>query len=189
MNEMKVMKSFNDRLEKMEKMMKKLLDIEEENIDSDSNSNSNSDYSPSSESEDSIEFKEFLDEDIWEVNKNENKECNECGSVDIEKDPDCEGDQYVFWCNECNCHVGASVNEEDVDCEPFQQILQFEMVKNSEYEDDIEWCDECEYFVCKCNEIENCEICEIYLKRKRKIEEIESDTEDNIKVDSKRMRN
>lgn len=142
-------------------------------------------YTPSSnESVDSLEFKEFFDEDIWETNKNENKECNECGSIDIEKDEICEG---VFWCNECNCHVGASVNEKD--------------------DDDFEWCEECERFGCKCNENISCEGCrndylnqlghmdlggclyenpELIINnyRKRNFDEIESDDE----IDFKRIK-
>lgn len=117
MNDMEMLrenlKLMNVRVEKMEKMIKKLLDIEE----IDENEIEDLSYTPSSnESVDSLEFKEFLDEDIWETNKNENKECNECGSMDIEKDDLCEGDKYVFWCNECNSHVGASINENE-DCD------------------------------------------------------------------------
>ena len=163
---MKVMKNFelvNERLEKLERIMKKLLDIEESDI--------HSNYSPSSESEDSLEFKEFQNEDIWETNKNENKECNECGSVNIKKDAECEGDEFVFWCNECNCHVGASENENDKKDE-----------KNEK--DDFEWCYECDYF-----EIKSCELCERYVSKKRNIEDIESDTEnDYIKTDFKKIK-
>lgn len=175
MTEMKIMKNFklvNERLEKLEKIMKRLLDIEEENFEEENfeEENIDSDYSPSSSSEDSLEFKEFLDEDIWETNKNENKECNECGSVDIEKDAECEGDQFVFWCNQCNSHVGASKNEYEKD------------------EIDIEWCNECDYFVCKCNEIENRE-CYIYVSKKRNISDTESDTEsDDIKINFKKIK-
>lgn len=61
----------------------------------------------STESTDSLEFKEFSDKDIWKSNKNNGKECNECGSIDIEKDSECEDDIFVFWCDECNCHVKA----------------------------------------------------------------------------------
>jgi hypothetical protein len=136
--EMNEIEMLRERVEKIEKMMKKLLEIEENEIENESEKS----YTPSSnESVDSLEFKEFSDQDIWETNKNENKECNECGSVDIEKDDMCEGDIYVFWCNECNCHVGASVNEKEKD------------------NDDYEWCDECQRFGCKCNENISCEGC------------------------------
>lgn len=142
MNDMEMLrenlKLMNIRVEKMEKMIKKLLDIEE----IDENEIDDLSYTPSSnESVDSLEFKEFSDEDIWETNKNENKECNECGSMDIEKDPECEGDKYVFWCNECNSHVGASVNENEIEIE------------------DFEWCEECYQYGCKCNENISCEGC------------------------------
>lgn len=120
-------------------------------------------YSPSKVSDDSLEFREFSDEDIWEINKNENKECNECGSIDIEKDKECEGDIYVFWCNNCNCHVGVCVNvdvdEKEYDC------------------DEFEFCEECEFVGCKCKEMKSIEIkCKIGNKRNR-----ETDDEINLK--------
>lgn len=154
MNDMEIMrenlKLMNQRVEKMEKMIKKLLDIEE--IDE---SEIDDSYTPSSnESVDSLEFKEFSDEDIWETNKNENKECNECGSMDIEKDDLCEGDKYVFWCNECNCHVGASINENDVNENEIENENEIDYSG-----EDYEWCDECELFGCKCNE-NDCEGCQ-----------------------------
>lgn len=173
--EMNEIEMLRERVEKIEKMMKKLLEIEENEIENESEKS----YTPSSnESVDSLEFKEFSDEDIWETNKNENKECNECGSIDIEKDDMCEGDIYVFWCNECNCHVGASVNEKDYD--------------------DFEWCEECERFGCKCNENISCEGCrndylnqlghmdpggclyENPIYRKRNLDEIEIDSDIEI---------
>lgn len=142
MNEIEMLrenlKLMNLRVEKMEKMIE---EINENEIEKEIEENES--YTPSSnESVDSLEFKEFSDEDIWESNKNENKECNECGSMDIEKDDMCEGDKYVFWCNECNSHVGASVNEKD-----------------EKDDEDFEWCDECERFGCKCNENISCEGC------------------------------
>lgn len=194
----------NKRVEKMEKMMKKIivmsLEIETKSNLSYSSSlksefsdkietKSNFSYSFSSKSEDSLEFKEFLDEEIWETNKNNGKECNECGSMDIEKDDQCEGDIYVFWCNECNSHVGASVNEKEMDYSG----------------EDFEWCDECQRFGCKCNEDDiSCEGCRNdYLNqlghmnpggclyenpesisnnyRKRNLDEIESDDEIDFK--------
>jgi len=167
------LKLMNLRVEKMEKMIKKLLDIEEENENEIDLS-----YTPSSnESVESLEFKEFSDEDIWETNKNENKECNECGSMDIEKDDLCEGDKYVFWCNECNSHVGASINENEID--------------------DYEWCDECERVECKCNK-NDCEGCrndylnqlghmepggclyEELIYRKRNLDEIDDEIDNEI---------
>lgn len=192
LNEMEMLrknlKLVNERVEKMEKMIEKLtatcLEIKTESEKS---------YTPSSnESVDSLEFKEFSDEDIWETNKNENKECNECGSIDIEKDDMCEGDKYVFWCNECNCHVGASVNEKEKEIEDYSG-------------EDFEWCEECERFGCKCNEsVVSCEGCRNdYLNqlghmdpggclyenpesisnnyRKRNLDEIESDDEIDFK--------
>lgn len=155
MNEMDVMrenlKLMNLRVEKMEKMIKKLLGIEENESDS---------YTPSSnESVDSLEFKEFSDEDIWETN--ENKECNECGSIDIEKNYMCEG---VFRCNECNSHFRTSVNEiEIVDDEWCDECNSYFRTSVNEIDysvEDYEWCYECERFGCKCNEIYiSCEGC------------------------------
>lgn len=196
LNEMEMLrqnlKLVNERVEKMEKMIEKLtttcLKIEDE-----IKTESEKSYTPSSnESVDSLEFKEFSDEDIWETNKNENKECNECGSIDIEKDDMCEGDKYVFWCNECNCHVGASVNEKEKEIEDYSG-------------EDFEWCEWCERFGCKCNEsVVSCEGCRNdYLNqlghmdpggclyelisnnyRKRNIDEIEIDSDDEIDVGS-----
>lgn len=154
------MNMINERLKKIEKMIEKLLKIE--NIDT-------SDYSPSSESEDSLEFKEFLDEDIWEINKNENKECNECGYIDVEKDPECEGEQFVFWCDQCNCHVDASVNKKDVD---------------ASVNEDLEFCEGCRNGYL--SQLDHMDQGGCLYELKRNFEEIES--EDDIKVDFKRMR-
>ena len=55
------------------------------------------------QSKNSLEFNEFLDNSVWE--KNKDIECNECGSIDIEKDVESKDEIYMFWCNNCNYHV------------------------------------------------------------------------------------
>lgn len=82
-----------------------------DSADSD-DSDSDSDYSPSLDSRESFDFREFLRDDIWETNK-ERVECEECGSINMEKDTDCENDENIYWCEDCNCHVDCKETSEN----------------------------------------------------------------------------